>query len=125
MMTPDQLKPKNIDEYIAAFPKETQVLLSSLRKTIGEAAPEAEEAISYLMPTYKLKGNLVHFAGYQHHIGFYPGSGMTDHFKEELSGYKTGKGSVQFPIGMPMPLDLVKEIVRFRVKENLAKAKKK
>lgn len=121
-MTPDKSKPKNIDEYIAAFPKATQELLELMRKTIGEAAPEAEETISYQIPTFKLKGNLVHFAGYERHIGFYPGSGSTIAYREELSGYKSGKGSVQFPIGKPMPLELVTKLVKFRIKENLDKA---
>jgi uncharacterized protein YdhG (YjbR/CyaY superfamily) len=121
-MKPDQLKPKNVDAYIAAFPEESQALLQAMRETIAKAAPEAEEVISYQMPTYKLKGNLVHFAGYQHHIGFYPGSSGIAAFKEELSSYKSAKGSVQFPIDKPLPLEIVERIVKFRVKEDLAKA---
>jgi uncharacterized protein YdhG (YjbR/CyaY superfamily) len=124
-MTPDQSKPINVDAYIAAFPEETQVLLEAMRKTIAKAAPEAEEVISYQMPTYKLKGNLVHFAGYRHHIGFYPGSSGIAAFKEELSSYKNAKGSVQFPIDKALPLELVSRIVKFRVDEDLAKATKR
>jgi len=119
-MTPDQSKPATIDEYIAAFPKETQILLEIMRKTIGEAAPEAVEAISYQIPTFKLKGNLVHFAGYKHHIGFYPGSAGIAAFKDELSKFKSAKGSVQFPADQPLPLELITQIVKFRRKENLA-----
>jgi uncharacterized protein YdhG (YjbR/CyaY superfamily) len=117
-MTPDQSKPTTVDDYIAAFPKETQALLEAMRKTIREAAPEAREVISYQMPTYKLKGNLVHFAGYKNHIGFYPGSGAIAAFQKEIASYKSAKGSVQFPIDKPLPLDLVAQIVRFRVKAN-------
>lgn len=115
---------RNIDEYIGTFPQEVQEKLQKVRQTIREAAPEAEEAISYQMPTFKLNGNLVHFAGYEHHIGFYPVPTGMEAFKEELSHYKTGKGSVQFPLDQPLPLDLVRRIVEFRVKENLAAKKK-
>ena len=115
-MTPDQSKPTNVDGYIAAFPKETQLLLAAMRNTIREAAPEAREVISYQMPTYQLKGNLVHFAGYKNHIGFYPGSVAIAAFQKEISSYKSAKGSVQFPINKPLPLDLVTQIVKFRVK---------
>jgi uncharacterized protein YdhG (YjbR/CyaY superfamily) len=109
----------NIDEYILTFPPETRILLEQIRTVIRKAAPDATEAISYQMPTFKLNGkNLVHFAGYRNHIGFYPvPSGMLA-FKKELSVYKQGKGSVQFPIDHPLPLDLVTEIVKFRVGEN-------
>jgi len=124
-MTPDQSKPTTIDAYIAAFPKETQVLLQAMRKTIGEAAPAATETISYQIPTFKLKGNLVHFAGYQHHIGFYPGAAGIAAFADELTGYKRAKGSVQFPIDQALPLELVSRIVKFRVEQDLAKAAQK
>lgn len=124
-MTPDQSKPTTIDAYIAAFPKETQVLLQAMRKTIGEAAPEATETISYQIPTFKLKGNLVHFAGYKHHIGFYPGAAGIAAFADELTGYKRAKGSVQFPIDQPLPLELVSRIVKFRIEQDLAKAAQK
>ena len=112
---------ETIDEYIATFPENVQDILQEIRKVIRESAPEAEEAISYGMPTFKLNGNLVHFAAYEHHIGFYPAPSGIEAFKEELSPYKGGKGSVQFPIDKPLPLDLVEKIVIFRVKENLKK----
>lgn len=107
-----------IDEYISAFPKEVQKILVQIRKTIKEAAPEAEETISYQIPTFKLNGNLVHFAAFKNHIGFYPTPSGQKAFQEELSIYKSGKGSVQFPIDKPMPLALIKKIVMFRVKES-------
>ncbi|MEN6551606.1 MAG: DUF1801 domain-containing protein [Methanobacterium sp.] len=112
---------ETIDEYIATFPENVQDILQEIRKVIRESAPEAEEAISYGMPTFKLNGNLVHFAAYEKHIGFYPAPSGIEAFKEELSPYKGGKGSVQFPIDKPLPLDLVEKIVIFRVKENLKK----
>lgn len=115
----------NIDEYIASFPKETQQLLELVRAAIQKAAPDATEAISYAIPTFKLNGNLVHFAAFANHIGFYPAPTGSEAFKKELFVYKTGKGSVQFPIDKPMPLDLITRIVKFRVKENLEKAKAK
>ena len=96
-----------------------------MRRTIHEAAPEAQEKISYQMPTFYLNGNLVHFAAFTHHIGFYPAPQGIEEFEEELSHYKGGKGSVQFPLDQPLPLDLVARIVRFRVSQNTAKAKKK
>ena len=112
----------SIDAYIASFPEETQALLEAMRATIRAAAPEAEEKISYQMPTFFLKGNLVHFAAFKQHIGFYPAPRGIEEFKEELSIYKGAKGSVQFPLDQPLPLDLVARIVRFRVAENLAAA---
>lgn len=112
---------QTIDEYIATFTENVQDILQEIRKVIQEAAPEAEEAISYGMPTFKLNGNLVHFAAYDKHIGFYPAPSGIEAFKDELSPYKGGKGSVQFPIDKPLPLDLVEKIVIFRVKENLNK----
>jgi uncharacterized protein YdhG (YjbR/CyaY superfamily) len=112
---------KTIDEYIKAFPEDVQSILKKMRKTIQEAAPEAKEAISYQIPTFKLNGNLVHFAAYKNHIGFYPTSSGIDVFKDDLSPYKSAKGSVQFPIDKPVPYDLVKKIVLFRVLENLKK----
>ena len=117
--------PQDIDEYIQAFPKDIQRLLESVRQTIREAAPEAEETISYQMPTFKQNGILVHFAAFKNHIGFYPGASGIAAFQEELSVYEGGKGSVRFPLGQPLPLDLVGEIVRFRVRENLEKAKRR
>lgn len=116
---------KNTDEYIATFPEAVQQKLQSLRQTILNAAPEAEEVISYQMPSYKLNGNLVHFAGYKKHIGFYPGAAGIANFVEEIHDYKYAKGSVQFPIDQPLPLEIVTKIVQFRVKQNLEKAKKK
>lgn len=116
---------KNIDEYIAAFPKETQKLLQQIRNAIGKAAPKAEEAIKYAIPTFVYNGNLVHFAGYEKHIGFYPAPTGMEAFKKELSKYKTGKGSVQFPIDQPMPIDLITQIVKFRVAQNEEKGKAK
>ncbi|MGZ5502583.1 MAG: iron chaperone [Halobacteriota archaeon] len=112
---------KNIDDYIATFPKNVQHTLRELRSVIKESAPEAEETISYGMPTFKLNGNLVHFAAYEKHIGFYPTPSAILAFKEKLSIYKQSKGAVQFPIDGPIPLDIVREIVRFRIKENLTK----
>lgn len=113
---------KNIDEYIAAFPPETRAILEKVRTTIREAAPEAQESINYAIPTFTLKGNLVHFAGFKNHIGFYPAPSGIEKFKAELAGYESAKGSVQFPLDQPLPYDLISEIVKFRVQENLAKA---
>lgn len=111
-----------IDDYIATFPPTTQVILQQLRATINAAAPQAEEKISYQMPTFALKGNLVHFAAYPHHIGFYPTPSAITAFAEELARYKSAKGSVQFPIDEPLPLELISRMVAFRVAENLEKA---
>jgi len=112
---------KTIDEYIAVLPKNVQIILEELRQAIRDAAPEAEEAISYQMPAFKLKGNLVFFAAFKNHIGFYPTPSAIEAFKEKLSGYEVSKGTVRFPLNEPIPFDLVKEMVRFRVKENLGK----
>ena len=109
---------KTIDEYIKTFPKDVQSILEKMRQTIRKAAPEAVEAISYQMPTLKLNGkNLVHFAAFKNHIGFYPIPLGIEAFRRELSPYKQGKGSVQFPVDKPIPYDLVEKIVQFRVKE--------
>lgn len=116
---------KDIDEYIAAFPKEVQKRLQQMRKAIQKAAPQAKEIINYAMPTFTLNGNLVHFAGYANHIGFYPTPSGIEAFKKELSVYKGAKGSVQFPLDAPLPLDLVTKIVQFRVAESIEKAVKK
>lgn len=118
----DRTPPKNIDEYIAGFAADVQAILQAIRQTIHEAAPEAQETISYQMPTFTLHGNLVHFAAYSKHIGFYPVPSGIGAFQEELAGYKQGKGSVQFPLNQPMPYELIRRIVIFRVQENLAKA---
>ena len=112
---------KTIDEYIKTFPEDVQSLLEKMRQTIRKAAPEAEEVISYQIPTFKLKGNLVYFAAFKNHIGFYPTSSAIEAFKKELAPYKGAKGSVQFPMRKPIPYDLVKKITIFRRKENLAK----
>ena len=115
---------KTIDEYIKIFPQDVQSILERMRQTIRKATPEAVESISYQMPTFKLNSkNLVYFAGYKNHVGFYPVPSGIRAFKKELSQYKTGKGSVQFPIDKPVPYDLVKKIVMFRVKENMKKKK--
>jgi uncharacterized protein YdhG (YjbR/CyaY superfamily) len=115
----------SIDEYIRSFPEHIQKKLDEIRKAIKGQVPEAQEKISYQIPTFFLNGNLVHFAGYETHIGFYPGANGIDAFKTELSAYKTGKGSVQFPIEAPLPIGLIKKIVNFRVKENMKKKRKK
>jgi uncharacterized protein YdhG (YjbR/CyaY superfamily) len=115
----------NVDEYIATFPKELKHLLEGIRKAIKEAAPDAEETISYRMPAYRQNGILVYFAGFKNHIGFYALPTGHQTFKKELSVYKTGKGSVQFPLDNPLPLTLIKKIVKFRVKENIEGVKMK
>ena len=115
-------KPTTIDEYIAAFPADVQDILQKVRETIKTAAPQATEAISYGMPTFKLEGNLVHFGAFKTHLGFYPIPSGLEQFQEELAPYKGGKGSVQFPFDQPMPYALITKIVQFRVTENLAKA---
>jgi len=110
---------QTIDEYIKTFPTDVQSILERMRQVIRKAAPDAVEAISYQIPTFKLNGNLVHFAAFKNHIGFYPTSSGIEAFKKEFSRYKWAKGSVQFPIGEPIPFDLVEKIVLFRVKENM------
>ena len=118
-------KPKNIDDYIARFPENVQTALEKVRITIQKAAPKAEEIISYQMPAFKYYGNLVYFAGWKTHIGFYPVSSAIRAFEKELSVYDGAKGSVKFPLDKPMPLGLISKMVKFRVKENLTKAKLK
>ena len=108
---------KTIDEYIKTFPAEVQSILQKMRQIIREAAPEATEVINYRMPTFKVNGNLVHFAAHKNHIGFYPTPSGIEAFKEELTQYEWAKGSVQFPLNKPIPFDLVKKIVIFRVQE--------
>lgn len=112
---------QSIDEYIASYPKATQEILEQVRATIQKAAPNATEAIRYAIPTFILNGNLVHFAAFKNHIGFYAAPTGNGAFKAELSVYKGGKGSVQFPINQPMPLELITRIVQFRVRENTDK----
>jgi len=115
----------SIDEYIATFPEDIQKILKEVRATIKAAAPDAEEKISYQMPTFFMNGNLVHFAAFKKHIGFYPTPSGIEAFQKELSAYEGAKGSVQFPLDNPMPLKLISKIVKFRVTENSKKAKKK
>lgn len=110
---------QSIDEYIQTFPKDVQVILQNLRRTIKNAAPDASEKISYQIPTFTFHGNLVHFAAFTNHIGFYPTPGAITAFKKELVRYKQAKGSVQFPLDEPLPLSLIQKMVKFRVKENL------
>lgn len=122
-METKQAAPRTIDEYIARFPPEVEEILQKVRQTIREAAPEAEETISYQMPTFKLKGRiLVYFAAHKKHIGFYPTPTGMEEFKEELAIYGAGKGTAQFPFDKPIPYDLITRIVQFRAKENLATA---
>ena len=118
MSTP---KAKDIDEYIAGFPPEVQLMLEELRATIKKAASEAQETISYQMPAFAFHGILVYFAAYKNHIGFYPTGSGIEHFKNEVSAYETSKGTVRFPLDQPIPLDLISKIVKFGVKENLEK----
>lgn len=124
-MTPPKGSFRTIDEYIQAFPGDVGRLLERMRQAIKVAAPEAVEAISYQMPTFKLNGrNLVHFAAFTNHIGFYPTPSGIESFQKELTPYKQGKGSVQFPLDKPLPLELVRKIVRYRAQENLRGGKR-
>jgi uncharacterized protein YdhG (YjbR/CyaY superfamily) len=115
----------SIDQYISEAPQEVQQKLRELKTVIKAEVPDAEERIAYGMPTFSQKGNLVHFAVFKNHIGFFPAPSGIEHFKDELAKYKTSKGTVQFPLDEEIPMDLVREIVRFRLKENLAKDTKK
>ena len=115
---------RTIDEYIATFPEYIQEILQKIRQAIKESAPQAQEAISYRIPTFKLNGNLVHFAAFKDHIGFFPTSSGVDAFQKELSGYETSKGTIRFPLDKPIPFDLIRKIVKFRVKENLERKRK-
>ena len=124
-METNQAAPQTIDAYIASFPEDVQAILQRIRMTIREAAPEAEETIKYQMPTFTQQGNLVHFGAFKKHIGFYPVPTGIEAFKDELAGYVQGKGSVQFPLDQPIPYDLIRRIVEFRVKENLGRAQAK
>jgi uncharacterized protein YdhG (YjbR/CyaY superfamily) len=128
-MNPDPSTPTPIEDYIAGFPPEVQAILEQIRTLIREVAPEAQETISYQIPTFTLHGNLVHFGAFPKHIGFYPTPTGIAAFAEELSGYKGNKGSVQFPLDAPMPYELMRRMVEFRVRENVeratAKGKKK
>lgn len=113
-------QPKTIDSYISGFPPRVQAILDELRRTIRELAPTAEETINYGIPTFRLNGNLVHFAAFEHHIGFYPTPSAMEAFEQALSPYKRAKGSVQFPIDKPLPLELIRQIVKYRVEQALA-----
>jgi uncharacterized protein YdhG (YjbR/CyaY superfamily) len=122
-MRTNQTVPKTIDEYIAGFPDEMQEILQKIRMAIRKTAPEAEEKISYQMPTFILKGDyLIYFAGYKKHVGFYPAPIADAEFKEELSAYASGKGTVKFPLDKPIPFDLIRKMVKFRVKKVLERA---
>lgn len=114
-----------VDGYIATFPPAVREQLETLRTIIRKTAPKAEEVISYKMPAYKLDGMLVYFAGYEKHIGFYPMPSVITAFSKEIAGYKSAKGSVQFPVDKPLPVKLIAAMVKFRVQENSAKAKAK
>jgi len=116
---------ESIDHYISTFPSEIQEILESIRRVIREAAPEAMEKISYQMPTFAQHGNVVHFAAFKHHIGFYPAPSGIVAFEQELAPYIAGKGTIQFPLRKPMPMELITKIVKFRVAENIAKAERK
>lgn len=108
----------SVEAYIVQFPAEIQEILQTMRAVIREEAPEAQEKISYQMPTFYLHGNLVHFGAFKHHIGFYPAPSGIEAFQERLSAYKGAKGSIQFPLDKPIPYDLVRDIVRYRLEEN-------
>ncbi len=124
-METKKLAAKTIDDHIHIFAPETQAILEKVRQTIKSVAPQATEAISYGIPTFRLNGNLVHFAGYAHHVGFYPGSEAIEVFREEIKGYKTSRGTIQFPLDKPIPYDLIKKITEFRVKQSLQKKNKR
>ena len=124
-MEDNKVKFNSIDEYIGLFPSEVQDILITLRKVIKETAPEATEKISYQMPTFAMQGNLVHFAAFKKHIGFYPAPSGVAAFTDKLVEYKTSKGAIQFPIDKPLPYELIREIVRYRVDENRKRAEDK
>ncbi len=120
-MKAKQQQPTTIDAYIADFPKDVQERLEKVRATIRKAAPDAEEAIKYQIPTFVLNGNLIHFGGYKNHIGLYPGSKPIEEFRDELTRYEVSKGTVKFPLDKPLPIGLISKITKFCVKRNLAK----
>jgi uncharacterized protein YdhG (YjbR/CyaY superfamily) len=122
-MKADTASPDSIDAYIAGFPEDVQGILERIRGIVRDAAPDAEEAIKYQIPTFVLNGNLVHFAAFQKHIGLYPTPSGIEHFKDDLSAYNSAKGSVQFPLDSPIPYTLIRKIVKFRVNENREKAR--
>lgn len=117
--------PENVDEYISWFPEETQLKLATIRDLIKKATPEAEETISYAIPAYKLNGVLIYFAGFTKHISIYPAPRESEAFVEELSNYKGGKGTIQFPLNKPLPVGLIARIINFRIQENLKNMKPK
>jgi len=121
-MQTDRGSPQTIDAYIAGFPYDIQAILQNIRRTIREVAPDAQEGIKYQMPTFILHGNLVHFAAFKQHIGLYPTPSGITQFKEELAPYAGAKGSVRFPLDRPIPFDLIRKIVQFRVQENMERA---
>lgn len=125
MMDASSKQFNTIDEYVSMFPDDVRTILNQIRQAIREAAPEAEESINYRMPTFTLNGNLVHFAAFKNHIGFYPTPTGIEAFKEELAPYQGAKGSVQFPIDEPLPLSLIRRIVEYRVKENVERKSRK
>ncbi len=124
-MSPTRTSPRDVDEYIAGFPKDVQAVLLRVRKTIRSAAPAAEEKISYQIPTYALKGSFLSFAAYKKHIGIYPAPTGSERFNKELSAYRAEKSTVRFPLDGPIPYDLITEIVKLRVKDNLKRAAEK
>ena len=117
-----QTQPKTIDDYIADFPEDVQLKMEKIRAAIRKAAPQAEEAMKYGIPTFVLHGNLIHFAGYKNHIGLYPGSKPIEEFEDELAGYETSKGTVQFPLDKRIPLGLITKITKFCVARNKERA---
>jgi len=119
------IQAETIDQYIASFPKEIQTILEEIRANIRKAAPDAQEAIKYAIPTFIQNGNLVHFAAFKNHIGFYPAPRALEEFKKELSAYEGSKGTVKFPLDTPVPFSLIRKIVKYRVKQNREKAKTK
>ena len=121
-MKADQATPRNIDEYIAGFPENVRATLEKIRKTIRKAAPEAEETNSYTIPTYTLRGNLISFGAYKEHIGLYPAPAGTQKFNAELAAYRSAKRTVRFPLDKPIPYDLITQIVKLRVKDDLERA---
>lgn len=123
-MSDNKITFDSIDAYIAQFPCDVQAILNTLRKVIKQSAPDAQEKISWQMPTFVLHGNLVHFAAFKKHIGLYPAPSAIEAFSTQLTAYKSAKGSVQFPMDLPLPYELISEIVKFRVAENMAKEKK-
>lgn len=124
-MRNDKTAPKDIDEYIARFPSDVQKILEKIRTAIKKAAPDAEETIKYQMPTFTLNGNLVFFAAFKSHIGFYPRARANEQFQKQISVYEGTKGSYRFPLDKPIPFDIIGKIVKFRVKENLARSEGK